>query len=57
MLKKSKKSKKGMVVTQTEHERWHKKHGGCGNSKEHAACMKKWGITIKKKKSGAKKKK
>ncbi len=55
-----KKSKKGMVVTdsrrpkplasdEAEHEEWHKKHGGCGNSKEHTACMKKWGIIIKKK--------
>jgi len=44
-----KKSTKGMVVTEKEHEEWHKKHGGCGNAKEHAACMKKMGITIKKK--------
>ncbi len=45
-----KKSKKGMVVTEKEHERWHKKNGPCGDSKEHDACMKEWGITIKNKK-------
>lgn len=45
-----KKSKKGMVVTKEEHEKWHKKNGSCGNSKEHDACMKKWGITIQKEK-------
>jgi len=39
--------KKGMVVTAKEHAEWHKKHGGCGNRKEHSACMKKLGITIK----------
>lgn len=49
MLKKTK-PKKGMVVTSAEHAAWHKKHGGCGNTKEHAACMKKWGIAIGKKK-------
>jgi len=49
MLKKSKsKSKKGMVVMPAEHKKWHKENGGCGNKKEHDACMKKWGITIKK---------
>jgi hypothetical protein len=50
MLKKSKKDTKGMVVTEEEHKKWHKENGGCGNSKEHDACMKKWGITIKKEK-------
>jgi len=50
MLKKSKEGIKGMVVTEEEHKKWHKKHGGCGNKKAHAACMKKWGIKIKKKK-------
>ena len=45
-----KKSKKGLVVTPTEHKKWHKKHGGCGSKKEHDACMKKWNITIAKKK-------
>ena len=49
-IKKGGKFKKGMVVMEKEHERWHKKHGDCGNAKEHDACMKKWGITIKKKK-------
>ncbi|MFH0819499.1 MAG: hypothetical protein V1892_00530 [bacterium] len=51
MLKKSKKSKKEMVVTVAEHERWHKEHGGCGSKKEHDECMKECGITIKKKSS------
>ena len=50
MLKKSKKSAKSMVVTEAEHKKWHKENGSCGSSKEHNACMKKWGITIKKKK-------
>jgi len=50
MLKKSKKGVRDMVVTEAEHTKWHKENGGCGNSKEHDACMKKWGITIKKKK-------
>jgi len=45
-----KKSKKGMVVTKKGHKKWHKKNGACGNAKEHNACMKKWGITIGKKK-------
>jgi hypothetical protein len=47
MLKKSK-TKKRTVVTTAEHRKWHKENGGCGNAKEHDACMKKWGITIKK---------
>jgi 3-isopropylmalate dehydratase small subunit len=52
MLKKSKskKSTKGMVVTPAEHAKWHKENGGCGSGKEHAACMRKWGIRIAKKK-------
>jgi len=50
MLKKIKKRKKITVVTPEEHRQWHKKNGPCGNSKEHDACMKKWGITIKSKK-------
>lgn len=50
MVKKSKKVVKGMVVTEQEHKKWHKKHGGCGNKKEHDACMKKWRITISQKK-------
>jgi len=50
MFKKSKKDIKGIIVTEEKHKKWHKENGGCGNSKEHDACMKKWGITIKKKK-------
>jgi hypothetical protein len=50
MVKKSKKCCKGMVVTAKEHAKWHKKNGPCGNKKAHTACMKKWGVTIKKKK-------
>ncbi|MCX6765820.1 MAG: hypothetical protein NT136_02575 [Candidatus Moranbacteria bacterium] len=57
MLKKSKKSGKGIVVTEAEHKKWHKKHGCCGSKKEHDACMKKWGITIKGKRSSTRKKK
>lgn len=49
MLKKYK-SKKGLVVTSTEHAKWHEENGPCENAKEHFACMKKWGITIAKKK-------
>lgn len=49
MFKKNKKLKKGMVVTAEEHKKWHEKNGSCGSGKEHAACMKKWGITIAKK--------
>jgi hypothetical protein len=45
-----KKHKKKIVVTEEEHKEWHKKHGGCGNTKGHDTCMKKWMITIKKKK-------
>ena len=41
-------NKKGMVVTEEEHEKWHKQNGSCGDSKGHDACMKKCGITIKK---------
>jgi len=47
---KNKKLKKGMVVTEKEHEKWHKKHGDCGDAEEHDICMKKWGIKIKKEK-------
>jgi len=57
MLKKSKKIKKAMVVTEAEHEKWHKENGSCGSGKEHEECMKKWGITIKKKKTVSAKKK
>lgn len=45
-----KKSKKGMVVTPGEHAKWHRENGSCGNSREHDVCMKKWGITVEKKK-------
>jgi hypothetical protein len=49
MLKKTKKAKRITIVTEKEHEKWHKKHGDCGNAKEHDACMKRWGIKIAKK--------
>ena len=52
-----KKSTKGKVVTEAEHAAWHKKHGDCGNAKEHDTCMKKMGITIKKTKDPARKNK
>jgi hypothetical protein len=48
MLNKSKKSKKGTVVSEAEHKKWHAENECCGCSKEHDACMKKWGIIIKK---------
>jgi len=46
-----KKSKKITYVTMTEHKKWHKENDSCGSGKEHEACMKKWGIVIKKIKS------
>jgi len=49
MLKKLKKKTTGMIVTQEEHEKWHKKNGSCGTGKEHEACHKKWGIAVKEK--------
>ena len=45
-----KKSKKGMIVTEKEHEKWHKENGDCGDPKEHDLCMKKWRIIIGEKK-------
>ena len=44
-----KKLKKKMVITQKEHDKWHKKH--CydeKNTKEHERCHKEMGITVKK---------
>jgi hypothetical protein len=51
-----KKLKKKMIITQREHDAWHKKHGGYGKksdknnkiSKEHELCHKKMGIVVKK---------
>ncbi|MFH1500343.1 MAG: hypothetical protein ABIE22_00155 [archaeon] len=45
-----KKAKKNMVITQKEHDLWHKKNKdyGAKNNKEHELCHKKIGLTIKK---------
>ncbi|MBN2014928.1 MAG: hypothetical protein JW778_07090 [Candidatus Altiarchaeota archaeon] len=46
-----KKLKKNMVITQKEHEEWHKKHKDYDekNDKEHKLCHKKIDLTVKKK--------
>jgi hypothetical protein len=46
-----KKLKKKMVITQKEHDEWHKKHKDydAKNDKEHDLCHRKFGITVKKK--------
>jgi len=46
-----KKLKKKMVITQKEHDEWHKKHKGYDskNKKEHEICHKEIGIVVKKK--------
>ena len=50
---KNKKLKKGMVITEEEHKKWHKENSGCGDAKEHDLCMKECGIKIgKEKRSG-----
>jgi hypothetical protein len=45
-----KKLKKKMIITQEEHNEWHKKHNGYDekNSKEHEICHRKMGIIVKK---------
>jgi len=45
-----KKLKKNIVITQKEHDEWHRKNKGYDtkNKKEHDLCHKKMGITIKK---------
>ena len=44
-----KKLKKNMVLTQKEHDEWHKEHSEYGGKldKEHELCHKKVGIAIK----------
>lgn len=49
-MEKKKIKKKGLIVSEKEHTQWHKENGSCGTGKEHAACMKKYGITIRKSK-------
>ena len=46
-----KKLKKKMIITQKEHDDWHKKHEDYDekNNKEHELCHKKMGIIVKKK--------
>jgi hypothetical protein len=44
-----KKLKKKMIITQKEHDEWHRKHGyNEKNKKEHELCHKKIGIVVKK---------
>jgi len=47
-----KKLKKKMIITQKEHDEWHKKHKGYDekNKKEHDICHREIGIVVKKKK-------
>ena len=52
MLKDMKsKPKKEMIITQKEHDAWHKKNGDYSSktTKEHEKCHKEMGIIIKKK--------
>ncbi|MDP2685403.1 MAG: hypothetical protein Q8P20_10330 [bacterium] len=48
-----KKLKKNIVITQAEHDQWHKKNKGYDskNNKEHDLCHKEMGIVVKKSKS------
>jgi hypothetical protein len=50
MIVMKKKLKKKMVITQKEHDEWHRKNNGYDGkiSKEHEACHRKFGITVKK---------
>ncbi len=45
-----KKLKKKIIVTQKEHDEWHKKHNEYNekNGKEHELCHRKFGIIVKK---------
>jgi uncharacterized HAD superfamily protein len=45
----NKKLKKKMIITQEEHDKWHKKHKGYDekNNKEHDICHRKIGIIVK----------
>jgi hypothetical protein len=44
-----KKFKKNKVITQKEHDEWHRKHKGYDtkNKKEHEACHREIGLTVK----------
>jgi hypothetical protein len=46
-----KKKLKKLIITQKEHDEWHKKHKDydAKNDKEHELCHRKFGITVKKK--------
>ena len=50
MFNMEKKLKNKMVITQKEHDEWHKKHKEYDekNNKEHEICHRKIGITVKK---------
>jgi len=45
-----KKLKKKMIITQKEHDEWHKKNKGydCKDKKEHAACHREMGLVVRK---------
>ena len=45
-----KKLKKKIIITQKEHDEWHKKHKEYNekSDKEHEICHKKFGIVVKK---------
>lgn len=45
-----KKLKKKMIITQKEHDEWHKKHKDYDEkkSKEHEVCHRKFGVIVKK---------
>ena len=42
--------KKNIVITKKEHDEWHRKHKDYGSKscKEHNACHRRYGITVKK---------
>jgi len=50
MIIMNKKLKKKIIITQKEHDEWHKKHKDYDGkiSKEHEACHRKFGIVVKK---------
>jgi len=51
MISMEKKLKKKMIITQKEHDEWHRKNNGYDekDSKEHDACHRDIGIIVKKK--------
>jgi len=51
MFSMNKKLKKKMIITQKEHDEWHKKHKNYDGKidKEHELCHRKFGIVLRKK--------